>query len=77
MKYLPDANIFIKAAKGDLVESNFLNTAIKKKQIVISAVVIAEFLVKADKTEEKTFKNLLSLIYRVNAKTKPSLTEDE
>lgn len=60
MKYLPDANIFIRAAKGDDVESDFLNTAIKKKQIVISTVVIAEFLVKAGEAEEKTFKELLS-----------------
>ena len=60
MKYLPDANIFIRAAKGDKRESNFLNKAIKKKQVVISSVVVAEFLVKAGPNEAVNFTNLLS-----------------
>lgn len=61
MKYLPDANIFIRAAKGEPSESDFLNIAIKKKEMAISSVVIAEFLVKADNKEEKIFKELLSV----------------
>lgn len=61
MKYLPDANIFIRATKGDYRESNFLKKAIEKKEIVISSVVVAEFLVKADGKEERVFKELLSV----------------
>lgn len=60
MQYLPDTNIFIKAAKGYSPESEFLNKIIKKKQIIISAIVMGEFLAKATKQEEKAFDNLLS-----------------
>lgn len=61
VRYLPDANIFIRAAKGDKTESSFLNKAIKDKQMVISSVVVAEFLVKAGVNEEVNFTNLLSI----------------
>lgn len=60
MKYLPDANIFIRAAKGDPAASKFLDKAVKKGKIVISSVVIAEFLVKSDSQEERSFKSLLT-----------------
>ncbi|MBI3103700.1 DUF4411 family protein [Candidatus Daviesbacteria bacterium] len=60
MKYLPDTNIFIKAAKGYLPESKFLNKIIKNKQIIISTIVMGEFLAKATAQEEKTFENLLN-----------------
>lgn len=60
MKYLPDTNIFIMAAKGYLPESKFLSGAIKKGQVMISTVVVGEFLAKADTKEEKSFERLLS-----------------
>lgn len=60
MKYLPDTNIFIMAARGYTTEAKFLSGAIKKRQIAISAVVAAEFLTKADASEEKGFQGLLS-----------------
>lgn len=59
-KYLPDTNILIKAAKGYSPESEFLNKIIKQRQIMISCIVAAEFLVKADFVEQKTFEALLS-----------------
>jgi len=60
MKYLPDTNIFIGAAKGYLPEANFLSKAIEKEQIVISPIVVAEFLANADVMEEKSFEELIS-----------------
>lgn len=60
MKYLPDTNIFIMAAKGYLPEAKFLSNAIRKRQITISVVVAGEFLAKADTKEEKSFERLLS-----------------
>lgn len=60
MKYLPDTNIFIMAAKGYLPEAKFLSGAIKKGQVMISTVVVGEFLAKADAREEKSFERLLS-----------------
>lgn len=60
MQYLPDTNIFIRAAKGYFPEAEFLSKAIKDKQIMISSIVIGEFLAKAGVKEEKTFENLLS-----------------
>lgn len=60
MKYLPDTNIFIRAAKGYSPESEFLDKIIKKKQIIISVIVMGEFLAKATSQEEKTFENLLN-----------------
>lgn len=61
MKYLLDANIFIRAAKGDLAESQFLKKIIKTRQMVISSVVVAEFLVRAEPREEKQFNDLLNI----------------
>lgn len=65
MKYLLDANIFIRAAKGDLAESRFLQKIIKKRQMVISSVVVAEFLVRAEPHEEKQFNDLLNIFSTV------------
>lgn len=60
MQYLPDTNIFIKAARGYLPEADFLSKAIKEKQIVISAVVAGEFLAKAKRHEERGFEELIA-----------------
>lgn len=60
MQYLPDTNIFIKAAKGYLPESQFLSNAIEKRQIMISVVVAGEFFAKAGPEEEKSFEGLLA-----------------
>lgn len=58
--YLPDTNIFIKAAKGYSPESEFLSKTIRKRQIMISVVVAAEFLTKANTEEQAAFEALLS-----------------
>lgn len=60
MQYLPDTNIFIRAAKGYSPESEFLDKAIQKRQIMVSTIVVGEFLAKATTQEEKTFENLLN-----------------
>lgn len=60
MRYLPDTNIFIRASKGYSPEAEFLSRIIKKRQIVISTIVIGEFLAKTNKGEEKYFYDILS-----------------
>lgn len=60
MRYLPDTNIFIRAAKGYSPELEFFNKIIQKRQIVISSIVVGEFLAKATAQEEKAFENLLN-----------------
>lgn len=46
--YLPDTNIFILGLKGHDPEARFLAKVIVKKELVISVVVMAEFLAKAE-----------------------------
>ena len=60
MRYLPDTNILIRAAKGCSPESEFLNKIVKKRQIMISTIVVGEFLAKATDLEEGMFKSLLA-----------------
>lgn len=60
MQYLPDTNIFIRAAKGYSPELDFLKKVIQKRQMMISSIVVGEFLAKATVQEEKAFENLLN-----------------
>lgn len=60
MQYLPDTNIFIRAAKGYSPESEFLDKVIQKRQIMISSIIVGEFLAKSTAQEEKTFEDLLN-----------------
>ena len=46
--YLPDTNIFILGFKGDEPEANFLLKAISQNKLVISVIVVGEFLAKAE-----------------------------
>lgn len=66
MQYLPDTNVFIKASKGYSTESTFLEKIIKRRQIIISSVVAAEFLAKASTQEQRAFENLLSEFVSLN-----------
>lgn len=70
MQYLPDTNIFIRAAKGYSSDSEFLNKAIHKRQIMISCIVVGEFLAKATSHEEKTFEDLLNTFTILSIDTK-------
>ncbi|MBI4079033.1 MAG: PIN domain-containing protein [Candidatus Levybacteria bacterium] len=55
MTYLPDTNIFIQAFRNQEPEASFLKRQIEKNAIVLSVVVIAEFLVKATEEQKETF----------------------
>ncbi len=57
--YLPDTNIFILGILGEEPEATFLYKVIKKGKLVISSLVIAEYLSKANKKEENRFKMLI------------------
>lgn len=53
--YLPDSNIFILGLRGDKPEASFLTKAISQNKLVISVVVMGEFLAKADGEKEISF----------------------
>lgn len=56
--YLPDTNIFILGLKGDNPQASFLAKLIAKEELVISVVVMGEFLAKADGEKEIGFLKL-------------------
>lgn len=58
--YLPDTNVFIRAFLKNKPEITFLKKCLKQQLIVISPIVAAEFLVKANSKEKTQFKNLLN-----------------
>jgi len=57
---LPDTNILILALKKEKPYSSFLRGLIVNKRLILSAVVVAEFLVGATEEQEKIFNLLLT-----------------
>ena len=57
--YLPDTNVLIYALSGVKPYSGWLEKWIRNNKLVLSSIVIAEFLSGATKNEEKYFKVLL------------------
>ena len=60
--YLLDTNILIRAVQGKEPEGKFLDKIITNNSLVISVVVIAEFLAKANEKEEVALDKLLSQV---------------
>ena len=56
---LPDTNILIYAFSGLQPSANWLTKAIDEKKLVLSAIVIAEFLSGATKKDEVSLKLLM------------------
>lgn len=61
MGYLPDTNILIQAFNSLGIEAQFLNKAIQKKKLLLSSVVIAEFMSKANDQELASLEKLLKV----------------
>lgn len=59
--YLLDTNIFILGFQEKTPESEFLARVITKGQLYISAVVVGEFLAKANESEKKGFLQLTNV----------------
>lgn len=57
---LPDANIFIRALKGEEPEASFFSKLLNAGKIYISVVAASEFLVKAKEGEAEFFERLLA-----------------
>lgn len=57
--YLPDTNVLIYALSGRRPYSDWLTAWIKGNKLVLSAIVVAEFLSGAAKDEEIAFRILL------------------
>lgn len=59
---LPDTNILIPALAKVEPYASFLHDAIEKNHLVLSVIVVAEFLVKATEEEERIFNALTKKI---------------
>jgi len=59
--YLIDTNVIVYAYLGKDADSRFLRNAIENHLGNISVIVAGEFLTKAPKKQERTFKKLLSI----------------
>lgn len=59
--YLLDTNVFILGLRGEEPEANVLKKAIQNNKLVISSVVVGEFLSKVTKQEAKSFYVLVDM----------------
>jgi len=57
---LPDTNVLILGFKDEAPYNSFLRKIIKEKRLVLSAVVIAEYLVGVTEDQEKLFNALIA-----------------
>ena len=57
--FLPDTNVLIFALAGKKPYSEWMGVWIKEKRLVLSAIVVAEFLAGARHEEEVNFRQLL------------------
>lgn len=57
--YLPDTNVLIFALAGKKPYSEWLRSWIKERKLILSAIVVAEFLSGARDEEEIVFRDLL------------------
>lgn len=60
MAYLLDTNIFIKAFVNSQAEKKMLFQTIKSNKLHISAIVVAEFLARANSKEKAKFRRLMN-----------------
>ena len=58
MKFLVDTNICIRAITGREPDASFLAKAIKENEVILSVIVVAEFLGKASFAEETALNKL-------------------
>lgn len=61
MTYLPDTNILIHALAGKDPYQTSVRAWINKNQLVLSSIVIAEFLSNATPDESRSFQKLLTI----------------
>lgn len=59
--YLLDTNVFILGLRGEEPEANLLKKAIQNNKLVISSVVIGEFLSKVTEQEAESFYVLVDI----------------
>lgn len=57
---LPDTNVLIQALGGVDPYGSFIKKAVEENQLVLSVVVVAEFLVGSTDEEERLFNSFLS-----------------
>lgn len=59
MRFLADTNVYIRALSGEKPDSGFLKKAVRDKALVLSPIVIAEFLPRALEEECEIFEELI------------------
>jgi len=62
MIFLPDTNVFINAFKGIEPDASFLSSHIRKKEIIISVIVLAEFKTKSTIEQQRLFDKLVKAL---------------
>lgn len=59
MRFLADTNVYIRALSGAEPDSGFLKKAVRDKALVLSPIVIAEFLPRALEEEREIIEELI------------------
>ena len=59
MNFLVDTNVYIRAFSGKEPDATFLKRIVRKKGIILSPIVLAEFLPRALKEEQKLFEEII------------------
>ena len=59
MPFLLDTNVYIRALVGRNPDSAFLKHAVRNKAVILSPVVIAEFLPRALREEQEIFEEIV------------------
>ncbi len=59
MRFLIDTNVYIRALAGKEPDTKFLQAAVRNKTVVLSPIVIAEFLPRALKEEHEIFEEIM------------------
>lgn len=57
--FLPDTNVFINAFKGMEPDASFITSHIKKKELMVSVIVLAEFETKSTDIQQRMFDKLV------------------
>lgn len=58
MRFLVDTNVYIRALAGKEPDASFLKKAVRNETVVLSPIVIAEFLTRSLKKEQKIFEEI-------------------
>ena len=59
MSFLVDTNVYIRAFAGKEPDTTFLKKAVHSKSVILSPIIVAEFLPRALKEEQELFEEVM------------------